>query len=245
MRIKLGWLYRIKPARTRKVNTMQAHTFSISFFTAHFKRHETKKFRSSYFLPPPTVIWGILGAIFGVEREESGKFAKENNLIVGAELCDFKGLATEKATLMPWDKGNRMFTRTVEDFEFLIEPYYRIGVHAKESFIEELKKRIEKRDFEFDIYGGISDSFLRDIKNEDKAEFMEKTEAKGMIPADMIAGFSQIAEGSKIIRVLYLNTFFYQGFKVEFKIKEPIKTVNGTAVWSVGDVERFRKGNLE
>jgi len=224
---------------------MKAHTFSVSFFTAHFKRHETKKFRSSYFLPPPTVIWGILGAIFGVEREELEKFAKENNLIVGAELCSVKGLATEKATLMPWDTGNRMFIRTVEDLEFLIEPHYRIGVYAKESFIEELKKRIEKRDFEFDIYGGISDCFLKDIKNENKAEFMEKTEAKGMIPADMIAGFSQITEGSKIMRVLCYNTFFYQGFKVEFKVKEPIKTVNGIAVCGIGDVERFRKGNLE
>ena len=224
---------------------MQSHIFSISFFTAHFKRHETKKFRSSYFLPPPTVIWGILGAIFGVEREELGKFARENNLIVGAELCNFKGVATEKATLMPWDTGNRMFIRTVEDFEFLIEPHYRIGVYAKEGFIEELKRRIEKRDFEFDIYGGISDCFLKDIKNENKAEFMEKTEAKGMIPVDMVAGFSQTADGGKVIRVLYLNTFFYQGFKVEFKIKERIKTVNGIAVWSVDDVERFRKGNLE
>ncbi|MCD6219994.1 CRISPR-associated protein Cas5 [Candidatus Calescamantes bacterium] len=225
---------------------MKAHTFSISFFTAHFKRHETKKFRSSYFLPPPTVIWGILGAIFGVEREESGKFAKGNNLIVGAELCDFKGLATEKATLMPWDEGDRMFTRTVEDFEFLIEPHYRIGVYAKESFIEELKKRIEKRDFEFDIYGGISDSFLRDIKNEDKAEFMEKTEAKGMVPVDLYKGISnQLPEGGRIMRVLCYNTFFYQEFKVEFKVREPIKTVNGIAVWSVDDVERFRKGNLE
>jgi len=224
---------------------MKEHVFSVSFFTAHFKRHETKKFRSSYFLPPPTVIWGILGAIFGVEREELEKFAEENNLIVGAELCRLKGLATEKATLMPWDTGNRMFIRTVEDFEFLIEPRYRIGVYAKESFIEELKKRIEKWDFEFDIYGGISDCFLKDIKNENKAEFIEKTEAKGMIPADMIAGFSQITEGSKIMRVLCYNTFFYQGFKVEFKVKEPIKTVNGIAVWSVDDVERFRKGNLE
>jgi len=80
---------------------MKAHTFSISFFIAHFKRHETKKFRSSYFLPPPTVIWGIIGAIFGVEREALKEFAEENDLIVGAELCDFKGLATEKATLMP------------------------------------------------------------------------------------------------------------------------------------------------
>ena len=113
------------------------------------------------------------------------------------------------------------------------------------SFIEELKKRIEKRNFEYDIYGGISDCFLKDIKNENKAEFMEKTEAEGMIPADIIAGFSQIAEGSKIIRVLYLNTFVYQGFKVEFKVREPIKTVNGIAVWSVDDVERFRKGNRE
>ena len=225
---------------------MKEHVFSVSFFTAHFKRHETKKFRSSYFLPPPTVIWGILGAIFGVEREELEKFAKENNLIVGAELCRLKGLATEKATLMPWDPGNRMFIRTVEDFEFLIEPHYRIGVYAKESLIEELKKRIEKRNFEYDIYGGISDCFLKDIKNENKAEFMEKMEVKGMIPIDLYDGvFNQPPEGGRIMRVLCYNTFFYQGFKVKFKVKEPIKTVNGIAVWSVDDVERFRKGNLE
>ena len=224
---------------------MEAHTFLISFFTAHFKRHETKKFRSSYFIPPPTSIWGIIGAMFGIEREELENFAKENSLIVGAELCDFKGLATEKATLMPWDKDNRMFIRTVEDFEFLIEPHYRIGVYANENLIEELKEKIEKRNFEFDIYGGISDCFLKDIKNENKAEFAEKMEVRGMIPTNVIAGFSQIAEGSKITRVLYLNTFFYQGFKVKFKVKEPIKTVNGIAVWGVDDVERFRKGNME
>ncbi|MEM2146175.1 MAG: CRISPR-associated protein Cas5, partial [Candidatus Jordarchaeaceae archaeon] len=186
---------------------MQAHTFSISFFTAHFRRHETKKFRSSYFLPPPTVIWGIIGATFGVEREQLSAFAKENNLIVGAELCDFRGLATEKATLMPWDKGNKMFIRTVEDFEFLIEPHYRIGVYAKNELIEELKKRIEKKDFEFDIYGGISDCFLKDMQNETSAEFIEKREARGMIPARIAVGFSQTGEESKIIKVLYLNTF--------------------------------------
>jgi len=225
---------------------MEAHTFSISFFTAHFKRHETKKFRSSYFLPPPTVIWGIIGAIFGVEREQLSEFARKNNLIVGAELCDFKGLATEKATLMPWDNGNKMFIRTVEDFEFLIEPHYRVGICAKEELIKELKERIEKRSFEFDIYGGISDCFLKDIRNENNAKFEEKTaNIRGMIPVSLIDGFSQITEGGRIIRVLYLNTFFYQGFNVEFKVKEPIKTVNSIAVWDVDDVERFRKGNLE
>lgn len=225
---------------------METHTFSISFFTAHFKRHETKKFRSSYFLPPPTVIWGIIGAIFGIEREQLSEFARKNNLIVGAELCDFKGLATEKATLMPWDNGNKMFIRTVEDFEFLIEPHYRVGICAKEELIKELKERIEKRSFEFDIYGGISDCFLKDIRNENNAKFEEKTaNIRGMIPVSLIDGFSQITEGGRIIRVLYLNMFFYQGFNVEFKVKEPIKTVNGIAVWDVDDVERFRRGNLE
>ena len=225
---------------------MQPHTFLISFFTAHFKRHETKKFRSSYFLPPPTVIWGIIGAIFGVEREELEDFARKNNLILGAELCDFKGLATEKATLMSWDDGNRMFIRTVEDFEFLIEPHYRIGICAKEELIKELKERIEKKNFKFDIYGGISDCFLKDIKNENKAEFIEKTEVKGMIPVNLYEGvFNQLPEGGRIMRVLCYNTFFYQGFKIEFKVKEPIKTVNGIAVWSVDEIERFRKGNLE
>ena len=224
---------------------MRPHVFSISFFTAHFKRHETKKFRSSYFLPPPTVIWGIIGAIFGVERGKLEEFAEENNLIVGAELCDFKGLTTEKATLMSQVKQTKKFEITVEDFEFLIEPHYRIGVYAEESLIEELKRKIEKKEFEYDIYGGISECFLKDIKNEEKAEFREKTEVKGMIPANMTTGISQITEGGKIIKVLYLNTFFYQGFKVKFKVKKAMKTVNGIAVWSVDDVERFRKGNLE
>ncbi|MHA1470092.1 MAG: hypothetical protein ACTSSP_05960, partial [Candidatus Asgardarchaeia archaeon] len=58
-------------------------------------------------------------------------------------------------------------------------------------------------------------------------------------------GLSYVEKGGKILRVLYLNTFFYQGFKVEFKVKEPIKTVNGIAVWDANDVERFRKGSLE
>jgi len=224
---------------------MKAHTFSISFFTAHFKRHETKKFRSTYFLPPPTVIWGIIGAIFGIEREKLEKFAKENNLIVGAELCGFKGLATEKATLMSQVKQTKKFEITVENFEFLIEPHYRIGVYAEERLIGELKRRIEKKEFKFDIYGGISDCFLKDIKNEEEAKFMENTEGKGMVPVDIITGVSQITEEGRIIKVLYLNTFFYQGFKVKFKVKEVIKTVNGISVWSVDDVERFRKGNLE
>jgi len=52
-------------------------------------------------------------------------------------------------------------------------------------------------------------------------------------------------DGGKIIKVLYLNTFFCQGFRVEFKLTEPIKTVNGIAVWDVDDVEKFRAGNLE
>jgi CRISPR-associated protein Cas5 subtype I-B len=217
----------------------------MSFFTAHFKRHETKKFRSTYFLPPPTVIWGIIGAIFGIERNGLIEFAKDNNLTVGAELYDFKGLGAEKATLESWDKENSTFIKTVEDFEFLIEPRYITGIYTREDLIEELKRRIDRRDFKFDIYGGISDCFLRDIKNEyGEVKLTKKMQARGMVPVSMVTGFSQILEGGKIVRVLYLNTFFYQGFKVEFKVKEPIKTINGIAVWDINDVEKFRMGDL-
>jgi CRISPR-associated protein Cas5 subtype I-B len=224
---------------------MEAHTFLVTFSMAHFKRHETKKFRSSYFLPPPTAIWGIIGAIFGVEREKLKNFAKENNLIIGSELCDFKGLATEKATLMPWNKGKNIFIRTIEDFEFLIEPCFRIGIYAENELIRDLKEKIKTRNFEFDIYGGISDCFLRDIKNEEGAKFMEKTDVRGMIPVNLVDGFSKIIKGSRILKILYLNTFFYQGFNVEFKAKKPLKTVNGLAVWDVNDIERFKKGDLD
>ncbi len=224
---------------------MEAHAFSISFFTAHFKRHETKKFRASYFLPPPTVIWGIIGAIFGVksdvERDQLYEFAKKNNLVVGAELHDLKGLATEKATLMRWSNKAKDYIRTVEDFEFLIEPHYIVGVYAKKELIEELKRRIEKKNFEFDIYGGITDCFLKDIKNEEKAEYKEETTLKGMVPVNMVKGWTPIEEEGRIIKVLYLNTFFYQGFKIMFEVEKPMKTVNGIAVWGVDDIKRFGK----
>ena len=222
---------------------MNSHIFLVSFFTAHFKRHETKKFRSTYFLPPPTAIWGIIGAAFGIEREQLSEFVKENNLAVGAELHSFRGVGTEKATLLEYKDRN--FIKTVEDFEFLIEPNFRIGIYAKDGLIEELKERIEKRKFEFDVYGGISDCFLKDIKNENGARFIEKTTVKGMVPINIIEGCSQLAEGGKVVKVLYLNTFFYQGFSVEFKVKKPLKTVNGIAIWNINDVESFRKGNLE
>jgi len=222
---------------------MKPCIFIISFSTAHFRRHETKKFRSTYFLPPPTVIWGIIGAAFGIKREKLIEFVKENNITVGAELINFKGTATEKAKLLEYK--NKNFINTVEDFEFLIEPYFRIGVFGKEGMIEELKERIDKRRFEFDIYGGITDCFLKDIRNGNSSKLVKKTSAKGMIPIDLVEGCSHLKEGGKVVKVLYFNTFFYQGFNVEFKLKKPIKTVDGIAIWDIDDVEQFRKGNLE
>jgi|GEM_PF-1571789 CRISPR-associated protein Cas5h len=225
---------------------MRIHIFSVTFFTAHFKRHETKKFRSTYILPPPTAIWGIVGAILGVSRRSLREFVRENNLIVGAELCGFKALANEKVALMSWNKNERGFARAVEGFEFLVEPSYRIVVCSETDLINELKKRIEKKKFEFDIYGGISDCFLKDIKNENKSELecKESVEARGMVPSATVLGLSEVSEGGRVIKVLYLNTLFYQGFKVAFRLKEPIKVVDGIAVWSFEDVERFREGNL-
>ena len=220
---------------------MKPLTFLVSFFRSHFKRHETKKFRSTYILPPPTVVWGIVGAVLGVERDGLIDFVKENNLTVGAELCSFKGLDVEKATLMSWDEGERTFIRTVEDFEFLIEPVFRIAIYAKEDLVNELKRRLEEKVIEFDLFGGISDCFLKDLNVEGHAKFERSTNVRGMIPIKLMDGFSEIVEGSRIVRVFYLNTMFYQGYNVEFKTKQPIKTVNGIAVWDFNDVEKFRE----
>ncbi len=220
----------------------ESHSFLIHFFTAHFKRHLTKKFRSSYILPPPTVIWGMIGACFGLEREEILDLARENNLVVGSELCDFKGLGTEKATLMKWKTG---FIRAIEDFEFIIEPTFRIVIQAKSDFVVELKKRIEKRNFDFDIYGGITDCFLKDIENENGHNELEKrTRVRGMVPVNLVKSTHIISQGRIIqVQVLYLNTFFYQGFNIEFELIEPIKAINGIAVWEMDDVEKFRQAN--
>ena len=194
-------------------------------------------------MPPPTAIWGMLGACFGIEREDTEDFIKQNAIMVGAELCDFKGTCTEKATLMKWDKAAGIFGRTPEDFEFLIDPTYRIAVRAKDEMISKLKRKIEKRDFIHDLVGGISDCFSNDIKNEPApAEFEMEKRAIGMVPVDLVKGSHIISHGRVLrIKVLYCNTFFYQGFNLEFETKEPVKTLNKIAIWGVDDIEKFRK----
>ena len=147
-------------------------------------------------MPPPTAIWGMIGACFGIEREDTENFARQNALAVGAELCDLKGTCTEKATLMKWDKATGTFGRTPEDFEFLINPTYRIAVRAKDEMISELKRKIERRDFIYDLVGGISDCFLKDIKNEPApAEFEMGKRAVGMVPVDLVKGSHIISHG--------------------------------------------------
>jgi hypothetical protein len=185
----------------------------------------------------------MLGACFGVEREDLEHFVRENDIAVGAELRDFKGTCTEKVTLMKWDKATATFGRTPEDFEFLVEPTFRIAVRARDEVISELKERIEKRDFVYDLVGGITDCFLKDIKTEfTPAEFRMEKRVVGMVPVGLVKG-SQILSNGKIlkIKVLYCNTFFYQGFNLEFETMEPIKTVNKIAIWEANDIEKFRK----
>jgi len=161
---------------------------------------------------------------------------------VGAELCDFKGMCTEKATLMKWDKATATFIRAPEDFEFLIEPTFRIAVRARDEMISELKRRIERRYFAYDLVGGISDCFLKDIGEFTPAEFEMRNRATGMVPVALVKG-SYILSLGRVLKtnVLYCNKFFYQGFNLEFETKEPIKTVDKIAIWGVDDIDRFRK----
>lgn len=245
---------------------MKALTLDLSFFTAHFKRHETKKFRSTYLSPPPTAVWGMLAAMFGVRRSETEAFIRREGVLVGAELRRFSSVIIEAATLLkPSEQtlkvgdtapqgvsaqgqrsrdrhSRKLLERTVETIELLVDPEYSVAVAGSDEFVSRLLEIVEGRSLEFDVYAGITDCFLKDLRVlERDLKVEESTKVRGMVPCGVVSGIEPGPGRNRVLRALCYNEEFYQGMNVLFLTRRPLRTVGGIAVWGYEDVEAFRR----
>jgi len=157
-------------------------TFFISFETAQFKKHIAKLYRSTYLIPLPSTIVGIVGAILGVTRENLRKFSSDKNIHAGAELICFDGTAYELARIHQFKDGRQLIP-TIKRSEFLYNPKYKFAVAMSDrSVLEECMNRISSLDFEFEVFGGNDYNFLASIGKPNLGKVIESREGRGYCP---------------------------------------------------------------
>ena len=166
---------------------MKALTFSISFFTAHFKTHKAKRFRDTYVIPLPSTIAGIIGAIMNIERDSFKKWSEDVNLYCGAKLVSYSGFGSEYSILWKFDNF-RDLVRTPDITRFVIEPSYVFAIAVEDSVFDELHNRLINLRFEASIFGGSDYHFVRDIGDVREAVFKSGLDGEGYVPRSEFRG---------------------------------------------------------
>lgn len=161
-----------------------ALTFDISFETAQFRKHLLKMYRDTYMMPLPSTIAGMVGAIFGIRRRALKGFVSERKILAGVAMLGFEGLINEMAILLKMKEWRELIRTPVKNV-ILFRPKYRIAVASKDdSFLGELKERLVKLDFEFEIYGGNDYNFVSWIGKPREARLSLSSEGEGICKLD-------------------------------------------------------------
>jgi CRISPR-associated protein Cas5 subtype I-B len=207
-------------------------TLDVSFDLAHFKVHTTMKSRASYLIPLPTTVLGFFFSILGKSREEYLKERK--NFRAGAKLINVEGISQENAQLLKLKPNNEI--RTTEEIMLIFKPKYRFAIWGEKSVIAELYDRIQKFDFEFVPYAGISEFIFSEIENPQLYESYEEKNVinDSYIPQTLLESPTLFENGSA-----YNYPYIYSGTpkfvimvrNAELKLKKEIPIINETPLY--------------
>lgn len=127
----------------------RALVFDISARFAHFKRIYATTTALTYPLPMKTAVYGLLGAILGLEREDNAylKSFAAGSCSIGLRLT--KPLKTQRLSINLRPDFGALYAGTTKAnrkptlMEFLYEPGYRLYVHHTDELLyEQLKAQL-------------------------------------------------------------------------------------------------------
>lgn len=144
--------------------------FDISGEYGHFRKFNTTTSPLTYGIPTPTAIMGVMGAILGVEREDSkGRIKKGQESLRKCFSADRTAIAIQ--VLNPVKRVNVGFNlldtgapqtffnvtnRTQIEYELLKNPRYRIYLWWDHAEKDKLKERLQNKSYHFSPYIGLS-----------------------------------------------------------------------------------------
>ena len=189
---------------------MKILAFDIWGDFAHFKKFYTTASPLTFCVPPPTTIFGMIGAIIGFEKEEYLKYINGDTTKIGIQILN--PIKKLRMTLNLIDtkssiKFNYIRNRTQIKTEFLKNPAYRIYVNINdENLFAELTEKIRKKENHFTVSLGLA-NLIANFKFSGlyDATFTEKAE---------IIHTAVLSENINSIEVEYGKKYFKEKFPV-------------------------------
>ena len=243
--------------------------FDISGEYGHFRKFNTTTSPLTYSIPTPSAVYGLLGAVLGIEREDSHNkirekkehlrevFSSKNASIAIKPVSEIKKVNIGFNLL---DTGSyqsffNVTNRTQIEYEILKDPKFRVYLQWSHTLREELIERLENKRFHFNPYLGIS-QMTADIGFLGEKKLIEISE-NDYIDFDSAINLSRIQSEKAPIDINFIRdrVFQVETFPLDMQIDRTIKRygeivveMNGDTIRAIPDKNSFtieNEGNLQ
>jgi len=139
---------------------MKTLIFDIWGEFGHFKKFYTTSSPLTFSIPPPTAIYGILGAILGLSKNDYLKHINGRNTKVAIQIL--KPIKKIRMTLNLIDtKNSRSFnlikSRTQIKTEFLKQPAYRLFINIdNDDLLNQLIEKVQNKECYYTVSLGLA-----------------------------------------------------------------------------------------
>lgn len=243
--------------------------FDIYGEYGHFRKFNTTTSPLTYCIPTPSALYGILGAVLGIERENSRNqvkkgqyhlrelFSEENVALAIRPLTEVK---KERIGFNLLDTGSystffNITNRTQIEYEVLKNPHFRIYLVWNHSSRVELMQRLKEKRFHFNPYLGISQMTANvdwvDERVVEKISGVEYVPYSTAINLSEIHGEKPPVEIEKIVNeVFQVETFPIEMTKDRTisRYGEIMVELYGNKVWALPNEKSFvvkGEGNIQ
>ncbi|NPA54443.1 MAG: type I-B CRISPR-associated protein Cas5 [Aquificae bacterium] len=181
---------------------MKVLVFDIWGDFGHFKKYYTTASPLTFSVPPPTAIFGMLGAILGLDKEEYLNHINGRTTKIGIQIL--KPIKKTRMTLNLIDTKNSgsfhlIKNRTQIKTEFLKEPAYRLYVNMeKQELFNRLTNLVQNKESYYTLSLGLANLLAnyRYIGLYDAKPIEEATEVHSIVLAENIKELV-VEEGKK------------------------------------------------
>ncbi|MDT0645711.1 type I-B CRISPR-associated protein Cas5b [Zunongwangia sp. F260] len=226
--------------------------FDVSGEYGHFRKFNTTTSPLTYSIPTPSAIFGLLGAVLGIEREDSHNkiregtehlrevFSSKNALVAVRPLSEIKKVNIGFNLL---DTGSyqsffNVTNRTQIEYELLKDPKFRIYLSWDHHLKSELTERLQNKRFHFNPYLGIS-QMTANVEFIGEKELIEISE-KDYIDFNTAINLSEIQSEKTSIDVDFIKerVFQVETFPLDMQIDRIIRRYGEILVEMNGDSVR-------
>lgn len=204
------------------MNSKKTIIFDVYGEYGHFRKFNTTTSPLTYSIPTPSAIYGLLGAVLGIEREDSHNrvkkgsphlrevFSDKNALIAVKPLSEIKKVNIGFNLL---DTGSyqsffNVTNRTQIEYEILKDPKFRIYLDWNHPLKSELIERLKDKRFYFTPYLGLS-QMTANVNYVGEKELNQITE-NGYIDFFSAINLSEIKSENNLIDIEYIKNRVFQ-----------------------------------